>query len=308
MRNWLYLSVWISCLFRNMESKSWTSIWNLGAIGSCGIQSLKSEWQHLSNWWILRLHHLKRFPNCNGKEFFKILNSFHLVKFFGPGMRSTCSCKDYFHDNFCVYVLCVIAIGNVTEIERTWSQNLKKSPHHPKTGSLLGVSEWLGPVHCPNRHHLEATASQEYRRRPPRSSGKGLPGVKSAASQELRCTYSQETWADSATTIDSDSRKRFISQRAISHPTKNENQKNGWHDICSSFTPFLCLRVHPSQKFQHFQFSFLSTNTIYCSNFSWADFVGWKLLSNQPPPARRGPSVKRLRFSFILHFVLLFHD
>ena len=54
---------------------------------------------------------LEKFPNCDGKEFFKILNSFHLVKFFGPGMRSTCSCKDYFHDKFCVHVLCVIAIS-----------------------------------------------------------------------------------------------------------------------------------------------------------------------------------------------------
>ena len=62
---------------------------------------------------------IDKFLNCDGKEFFKILNSFHFVKFFGPGMRSTCSCKDYFHDNFCVYVLCVIAISNVTEIERT---------------------------------------------------------------------------------------------------------------------------------------------------------------------------------------------
>ena len=56
------------------------------------------------------LKSLEKFPNCDCKEFFKILNSFHLVKFFGPGMRSTCSCKDYVHDKFCVHVWCVIAM------------------------------------------------------------------------------------------------------------------------------------------------------------------------------------------------------
>ena len=54
---------------------------------------------------------LEEFLNCNGKEFFKTLNSFHLVKFSRPGMRSTCSCKDYFYDKFCVHVLCVIAMS-----------------------------------------------------------------------------------------------------------------------------------------------------------------------------------------------------
>ena len=52
---------------------------------------------------------IEKFPNCDGKEFFKVLNPFHVVKFSGPGMRSTCSCKDYFHDKMCVHVLCVIA-------------------------------------------------------------------------------------------------------------------------------------------------------------------------------------------------------
>ena len=55
---------------------------------------------------------IEKAPGCEGKEFFKVLNSFHLVKFYGPGMRTTCSCKDYFHDRFCVHVLCVIAMSD----------------------------------------------------------------------------------------------------------------------------------------------------------------------------------------------------
>ena len=54
---------------------------------------------------------LEKFRSCDGKEFFKILNSFHVVKFYGPGMRTTCSCTDYFHDKMCVHVLCVIAMS-----------------------------------------------------------------------------------------------------------------------------------------------------------------------------------------------------
>ena len=49
---------------------------------------------------------IEKFPNCDGKEFFKVLNSFHLVKFFGPGMRSTVLARITFTTNF-VCMCCV---------------------------------------------------------------------------------------------------------------------------------------------------------------------------------------------------------